>query len=67
MEQDKEMQKKIFEIKVLEEQIVQMEEQIRIVDREIMELQNIILSLDEIKDMKNKEIPKETWRTWVAA
>ena len=50
-----EMQKKIAEIRYLEDQISQMEGQIRIVDREIMELQNLILSLDEIKNMKNKE------------
>ena len=49
------MQKKIAEIRYLEDQISQMEGQIRIVDREIMELQNLILSLDEIKNMKNKE------------
>jgi len=56
MEPNRDMQNKIIEIRMLEEQIGQMEEQMRIVDREILEIQSLILSLDEIKGTKNKEV-----------
>ncbi len=53
---NQEVQKKIFEIRMLEEQINQMEEQIRIIDREILEFHNLISDLDEIKKINNKEV-----------
>ena len=55
MELNEEIQKKIIEIRMLEDQIGQMEERVRLIDREILELQNIILSLDELTDVDDKE------------
>lgn len=59
MENDKlnqEIQKKIFEIRMFEEQISQMEEKMRIIDKEILEFHNLISDLDEIKKISNKEV-----------
>lgn len=56
MELNKEIEKKIVQIKILEDQIGQMEEQMRLIDREILEFNALQSILDEIKESTNREI-----------
>lgn len=56
MELGKEVQNKIFEIRVLESQIGQMEEQMRIIDREIADFQNLIVNLGDVQKIKNQDV-----------
>ncbi len=56
MELDKEIEKKIIQIRILEDQIGQMEEQIRLIDQEILEFNALQSVLDEIKKSTNREV-----------
>lgn len=52
---EREVQKKVIEIRILEEQIRHLEEQANIVEREILGLQTTHADLDEIKKMRQME------------
>lgn len=55
-ETKREIESKIIEIRMLEEQARQLEEQIALIEQQVMESQLLQQNLDEIKNMKQKEI-----------
>ncbi len=56
MDNEKDIQKRIFEIRILEEQIKQLENQVAALDKEICDIQDTQTDLDEIGKIRQKEI-----------
>lgn len=53
---EKELESRILEIRLLENQIMQLEQQMALLDQQIMELQALQADLDAIKNAKQQEI-----------
>jgi len=52
----KELERRILEIRILEQQAKQLEEQVILIDQNIAQIARIQDDLDEIKDIKDKKI-----------
>lgn len=55
-ENNEEMQRKIMEINILENRLVQLEQQFNLIDQKVMEQQLLQMNLDELKKSKSKEM-----------
>lgn len=56
MEMPKEIQQKVIEIRIVENQIKNLEEQLAMIEQHLLEFQALNVNLDEVKSNKQKEM-----------